>query len=45
MFDWKTWDLLIVYKRMSSGLFKNVFTKLVYKYIFNVYVKTGFGIK
>ena len=31
---------------MSSGSFKNVSTKWVYKsYIFNVYVKTGFGIK
>ena len=31
---------------MSSSLFKNVSTKWVYKlYIFNIYVKTGFGIK
>ena len=31
---------------MSSGLFKNVSNKWVYKsYVFNIYVKVGFGIK
>ena len=31
---------------MSSGSFKNVSTKWVYEsYIFNIFVKTGIGIK
>ena len=31
---------------MSSGSFKNVSTKWVYKsYLLDIYVKTGFGIK
>ena len=47
MFDRTTWNHLPVYRRISSGSFKNASTKCVYKwYTFDVYVKKeGFGIK
>ena len=37
---------LTVYKIMSSGSFRNISTKLLHEwYIFDIDVKTGFGIK
>ena len=39
--DRNTWNNLTVYKRMSSGSLKNVYTNHIYL----IYVKTGFGIE